>query len=152
MEHSLLANHERQFAMPLQREARTDRHTSGKQLWTRSSRRTSTPPNCAGTSWRLMPILASEQQRWCGCAVAHGRRAEPVLRAMLLETLAGRTSDRARTAPKHHSGSGRQWAQRRAPDCGPWWLNHHRHARLTGARTSLARRPPADGLSAWAVV
>jgi len=40
MEHSLLANHERQFAMPLQREARTDRHTSGKQLWTRSSRRT----------------------------------------------------------------------------------------------------------------
>jgi len=76
MEHSLLANHERQFATPSQRAARTDRPTSGKQLWTRSARRTSTPPKCAGRSRRLGLNLASGQH---SSSVAQGRRSEPVL-------------------------------------------------------------------------
>jgi hypothetical protein len=100
MEQSLLASHERQFATPHcawhdclpQR-----RHTAGTAP--RGDPRCQQGAQARAEGW-CRPRQASN----AGGALAHGRRAEQVLRATLLETPAGRTSARARTAPKRNPG------------------------------------------------
>jgi len=111
------------------------------------------------TNLEATEAAQARAEGWCrpwreasaGGALAHGRGTGTALRGTRLETQANRTSARARTAPKHNPGSGRQWARRRAPACGPRWLNYYWPSRSTRTRTSLTRRPPADGRPAWVV-
>jgi len=66
-----------------------------------------------GTNLDATEAAQARAAGWCrprrttntGGALAHGRRAEQMPRATLLETLANRTSARARPAPKRNPGS-----------------------------------------------
>ena len=143
MEQSLVANHERQFATPPERAARTAYPRDSTQAATAARHEPQCHRSRAGTSRRLVPTFSERPTQAVRSRTA-GERSQRFETC----TLKPKPSAQAREFVQRPNATPAQAGIERntqAPDSEPRWLNHHRPSRSTRSRTSLARRPPADG-------